>query len=160
MMRQRLPAPPGLGRPDLGMGHTMAAFAWLIIAAVTGMLLLAMPSSARELRLVFVYGVAGLVGFLAQLIVGVGSRLLPMAAWMQSFVRSGFEAPPVSQYDMQMRPLRAMTLLAWNLGCAGLAAALYRQQTAAVGWSATLLFVATALEAGNRLLRSRYWLAN
>ena len=40
----------------------------------------------------WIYGVAGLVGFLAQMVDGMQGRLVPLYAWYRAYARSG--APP------------------------------------------------------------------
>jgi hypothetical protein len=61
-----------------------------------------------------VYGVLALVGFLAQVILGVEMRLLPMFAFTEAFAVSG--RMPGSPHDMPWRPLQAISLAAWTAG--------------------------------------------
>lgn len=159
MLRHRKPPPRALPRPDLALGHTLQAFIYLLAATVLGLILLAMPASTDKLRLIFVYGVFGLLGFLAQLVVGIGARLLPMVAWMQTFVRSGFEAPKRSQYHLYDRRLQAATLLLWTIGVPALAAALYLQSHRGISLAALMLLCATISETANRILVARAWLS-
>lgn len=61
MMRHPRPAPAALPRPDVAVGHALAALASLAGAAAIGVTLAVTAPSALSLRLVSVYGVLGLV---------------------------------------------------------------------------------------------------
>lgn len=151
MLANRRRPPPGLPQPDLALGHTFQALLYLALATVLGLVLLWMPPSALKIRLATLYGVLGLVGFLAQIIVGVGNRLLPMAAWTRSFVESGFEPPPVGMHDIVDRRLQAAALAGWSLGVPALAAGLTLTIPPLTAAAAALLTAAAGMDGWNRL---------
>ena len=49
------------------------------------------------------YGVFGLVGFLAQMVVGMEGRLLPIFAWYWAYANTGYKGPVPSQHEMPWR---------------------------------------------------------
>ena len=67
------------------------AFAWLLIAVAIGLALTLGAPDGDVLRLMWIYGVAGLVGFLAQMVAGVQGRLVPLYAWYRASA-SGVQA--------------------------------------------------------------------
>jgi hypothetical protein len=77
MLRHRVPGPIGARRPDFAVLHAASAGASLIAAAAIGLTLLVAPTSPRTLHAAAWYGVFGLVGFLAQMVVAMETRLLP-----------------------------------------------------------------------------------
>ncbi len=145
------PAPRGLRRPDFGVLHALQSVAYLIACLVLAIYLVIVPLSELQLRVMTVYGVLGLLGFLGQLVIGVQMRLLPTVAWIQGYVGSGFEAPPLSQYDMADRRLQAMTFAAWTLGVPLLAGGGGRVLEAlwTVSLASALLLLATTASAIN-----------
>ena len=80
MLRHPVRRPPAAPRFDFAVAHAACAFVSLAVAVVLGLLLL-VPAPAIPLRAAAAYGVLGLVGFLAQMVVGMETRLLPLAAW-------------------------------------------------------------------------------
>ena len=80
MLTHRLRPPVDLPSPDYAIRHVFLAFGSLAIAAVIGVVLAMSDMSELTLRLALAYGVFGLVGFLAQIIVGVQLRLLPVTS--------------------------------------------------------------------------------
>jgi hypothetical protein len=92
-----------MDRPDPAVLHAGASLAWLAVASVLGVwLTLAAPSSAT-LRVAMAYGVFGLVGFLAQIVVGMEGRLLPIFAWYWAYANTGYKGPVPSQHEMPWR---------------------------------------------------------
>lgn len=74
--RRRRPDGP---RPDVGGWHVAQACLYAVVAAALGLPLAWMAPSALTLQLALAYGVCGLVGFLAQCLLGVQMRLVPLA---------------------------------------------------------------------------------
>jgi hypothetical protein len=68
------------------------AFLWLLIAALVGVGLSFGIGGESRLTLMWIYGVAGLVGFLAQIVTGMQGRLVPFYAWYRAFEVKG--GPP------------------------------------------------------------------
>lgn len=135
MTRNRRPAPTARPRPDFPLLHVAQAFAYLAVAVVIGAALAIVPRSDLSLRLAFAYGVCGLLGFLAQLVLGVEARIVPMAAWLQAFADGGYDSLPPSLHTAAPRSLSAASFLLWTAGVPGLAfgLALDRPRLASVG---------------------------
>ncbi len=70
MLNRRRPPSPGKPRSAFAMAHVVTAAGWLVLACVSGTLLTLAPMTETTLRAALVYGVFGLVGFLAQIVVG------------------------------------------------------------------------------------------
>ena len=94
MLRRRKTAPPGRPRHDFSIDHICTAGVWLIAAAVCGVALTALPMTESTLRVALVYGVVGLVGGLAQIVVGFERRTLATAAAYWALQRGVSAAPP------------------------------------------------------------------
>lgn len=114
MLRDPRPPPAKLPRPDVGMLHTLQALFYLAGCTVLG-LYLAFADGWR-LGTIMVYGTALLLGFMAQIVLGIGMRLLPMFSWIRAWVAGGYEQLPPSQYVMPSRPLQWISLLLWTPG--------------------------------------------
>ena len=119
------PAPAALPQPDYGVWHTAQALTYLALAMVVGVGLVVLPLSDATLRVVLPYGVFGLVGFLAQMVVGIESRLLPLFAWYGAFANRGFERPLVSPHEMPDRTWQRLAFYLWLGGVPALTAGFY-----------------------------------
>ena len=93
MLRRPRPRPPGVRTPDPAVLHAGASFASLGLAAVLGLWLTVAEPSPATLRIAMAYGVFGLVGFLAQMVVGMEGRLLPIFAWYWAYANTGYRVP-------------------------------------------------------------------
>jgi hypothetical protein len=69
----------GLPRPFVAEWHVAEGCVCLAIAAPIGLALAWMDTSPLTLRLALVYGACGLLGFLAQCLMGIQMRLVPLA---------------------------------------------------------------------------------
>ncbi len=116
MTRNRRPVPKALRRPDFGLLHVGYALFCLMLAAILGGLILLAPAGEWKLVAAMAYGALGLLGFLAQMVVGVASRLVPLYGWLRTFSESGFEAQPLSPHVTPNRALQALTLMLWLVG--------------------------------------------
>lgn len=92
MLGRRMPRPPALPARDWSTWQVHAAFACLLIAIFSGVALSIGAPDDYRLSLMWLYGVAGLVGFLAQMVAGMQGRLVPLYAWYRAYAASG--APP------------------------------------------------------------------
>jgi hypothetical protein len=146
MVRRPRPRPPGLRTPDPAVVHAAASFASLAIAAVLGLWLAAAESTPAMLRVATAYGVFGLVGFLAQIVVGMEGRLLPIFAWYWAYANTGFKGPVPPPHDMPIRGLQLAVVPLWLAGVPTLAAGLAFDRPAIVSAAAALLLGATALD--------------
>ncbi|HKI01119.1 MAG TPA: hypothetical protein VKK31_03995 [Thermoanaerobaculia bacterium] len=138
MVRHPRPAPKDLRRPDLGVVHVAQALACLILAAILGLVLVFSPDGAWKMTAIMVYGVLGLVGFLAQMVIGVNARLLPLFSWLTAYAGDGFRAVPPSPHAIPSRAIQWWTLGLWSAGVPLLAAGLALDRTVwltAAGWA-------------------------
>jgi hypothetical protein len=155
MLRRPRPRPPLLPRPDPAVLHAGASFAWLVVASMLGIwLTLAAPSPAA-LRVATAYGVFGLVGFLAQIVVGMEGRLLPVFAWYWAYANTGFKGPVPSQHEMPWRSGQELVFVLWLCGVPAMAGGLAFDAVPFVSAAAWCLLVATILDSVNvvRILR-------
>jgi hypothetical protein len=153
--RPRRP-PVHLPRPDLGMFHALQALIYLILSAAIGLYLVFAPG--WQLAWVMVYGVFGLLGFLGQIILGMGMRLLPAFSWMSAFTASGFGTTHPTPHEMPSRGLQYAILVLWTLGVPLLAFGLARNGLPWVTVGAWTLTGAAILATANtvRVLRYAY----
>ena len=149
MLRHRRPAPTEMRRPDWSVAHVMMSLLCLALAALLGAFLALAPASERTLQAAMAYGVLGLVGFLAQIVVGIEGRLLPLVAWLWSFADGGHRASPPSLHRTPERRLQALVLASWALGVPALAAGLAADIRALTAGGAGLLAAGTAANAVN-----------
>ncbi|MHC4547408.1 MAG: hypothetical protein ACYTEZ_01415 [Planctomycetota bacterium] len=150
MRRHPRPAPPKLKRPDFGVLHALQAMVYLVATAAVGLYLVHSPQ--WQLPWIMVYGVCGLVGFLAQIVVGVGMRLFPMFAWLEGWAGSGFKVLPPSPHEAPRRWLQATSLALWTAGIPLLAYGLARDQEPVLVAGAGALAAGTVVVAVNNAL--------
>ena len=77
------------------------------------------------------------MGFLAQIVVGVGSRIVPWAAYLWGFADGGFRQTPPTPHELPHRTLQWTTLVAWVLGVPAIGLGLTFNRvglTSAGGW--------------------------
>ena len=145
MVRSPAARPPGAPRLDFAILHAAGAGASLLITVVLGFALLVMPASESSLRLAAAYGVFGLVGFLAQMVVAMEARLLPLATWYWAYAISGFQQPPPPPQVMRDRVLQAIVFIGWTAGVPALAAGLFLESAPLVATGAWSLFAAVTI---------------
>jgi hypothetical protein len=147
MLRDPRPAPPQRPRPDLPRAQALVALACLALATLGGLALVIAPGLDASSPLGMVYGVLALVGFLAQMVIAVQQRLLPLAAWLGAFAGAGYHAMPSSLHDAPGRALPAVAFAGWTLGTPLLAAGLGLESLPALRLGAALLLAGTAAHA-------------
>jgi hypothetical protein len=147
MLRHPVPRPSGAPRVDFARLHGAAAGVSLAGAAAIGLALLVEPESPRMLHLAAAYGVLGLVGFLAQMVVAMETRLLPMATWFWTYAASGYKVPPPSPHAMRDRSLQAVVFAGWTIGVPALAGGMFLESARLVGIGAWALFAGVAVAA-------------
>jgi hypothetical protein len=131
---------------DVGAVHLVAGAVALLFAVVCGVMLTVLPVSESTLRLALLYGTLGLVGFLAQTILGFEQHILAIAA--SSWKVTGHFS----------RRLRLVPPVLWLTGVPAVASGLFRNVPTLLGFGAWLLFVAAfvdALKTASLLLRNR-----
>jgi hypothetical protein len=149
MLQNPRPRPPGIRTPDPAVLHAALSLSSLVVASVLGLWLVLAPASLSMLRVAMAYGVLGLVGFLAQLVVGMQGRLLPIFAWYWAYANSGYKGPVASPHDMPWRAGQEMVFVLWLFGVPALAGGLTFDAVPfvrAAGWS---LLAATILDTVN-----------
>jgi hypothetical protein len=145
MCRQPVAKPVGAPRVQFGLLHAASAGISLIAAVVIGLVLLVVPTSPQSLHAAAAYGVLGLIGFLAQMVVAMEARLLPMVTWFWAYGRSGYRIPPPSPHTMRDRSLQAIVFIAWTIGIPALALGMASESASLVGLGAWGLFVGVAI---------------
>lgn len=152
------PKPPGRRRPDPAVLHAGASFFWLLAACGLGLRLTLAAPSASALRLAMAYGVFGLVGFLAQMVVGMEGRLLPIFAWYWAYANTGYTGPVPSPQTMSWSYGQDLVFLLWLFGVPSLAAGLALDAVPLVSGGAWCLLIATLVDALNvaRILRHAF----
>lgn len=95
-LAHRMPRPPALPARDWSTWQTHTALGWLGVAMVCGLVLTVMKPSAATVPLMWVYGTAGLVGFFAQIVVGMQGRLVPMYLWYRAWALHPGPPPDVA----------------------------------------------------------------
>jgi hypothetical protein len=158
MLRRPRPRPPGLRRPDPAVLHAGASCVWLAVASVLGVWLTLAPPSPSSLRVAMAYGVFGLVGFLAQMVVGMEGRLLPIFAWYWAYANTGYKGPVPSQHEMSWRYGQELVFLLWLFGVPALAGGLALDAVPFVRAGAWCLLAATVVDTANvaRILRHAF----
>ena len=105
------------------------------------------------------YGVFGLVGFLAQMVVGIESRLLPLFAWYGAFAKRGFARPLVSPQQMPDRTWQRLAFYLWVGGVPALAAGFYFNAALVLATGAWCLLAAVVFGTLNSAWVLRHTLA-
>jgi hypothetical protein len=122
-----------------------------MVALLVGLMLLVAPPSGRALQAAAAYGVLGLLGFLAQMVVAMEARLLPLATWCWAYAGSGYRVPPPTPHAMSDRVLQAMALAGWIIGVPSVAVGMALESALLVRLGAAALFNAVALTMFNHL---------
>jgi hypothetical protein len=158
MLRRPRPRPPGLRRPDPAVLHAGASFLWLVVASALGVWLTLAAPSANTLRVAMAYGVFGLVGFLAQMVVGMEGRLLPIFAWYWASANTSYEGPVPSLHEMAWRYGQELVFVLWLFGVPALAGGLALDAVPFVRAGAWCLLIATVTDTVNvaRILRHAF----
>jgi hypothetical protein len=146
----RRPRPPRLPAIDWSMWQVGAAAIWLVIANVIGVLLaLGATVDDWHLESLWLYGVAGLVGWLAQMVAAVQGRLMPMYAWYRAMARRGGAPPDRAVHDLVSAPLAAAVCVAWTSGVPLLAAGLALERHALTRSASALLLAGVLASAAH-----------
>lgn len=144
---RKLPPPPALPRPDWSTWQTHLAFGWLLVAAGSGLLVTFPVPSTWTIPLGWIYGTAGLVGFLAQIVVGIQGRLLPLYGWYRMMESNRLQPPERSAHTLASHGLAKAILIMWAIGVPLLAAGLTSGNTSTIAVSCVVLLAGVALNA-------------
>lgn len=138
-LKRRVPRPPALPRRDWSTWQTHMALLWLLVATALGIALSVGVPRDWRIGLTWVYGVAGLVGFLAQIVVGMQGRLVPLYAWYRAFDARGGVPPERAANALPSESFARIIFLAWALGVPALAWGLAGENRPVIAASAALL---------------------
>lgn len=158
MLRHRRPAPAELRRPDWSVAHALQSLLYLLAAGGLGVYLAWAEPSDTTLALASAYGVLALVGFLAQIVVGVEGRVLPLFAWLWGFADRDYQESPPSLHGAPVRGLQATVFVLWTAGVPLLALGLACDRVPVVSAGAGLLLLALLLGLANAIVvLGRLW---
>jgi len=149
MLRHRRRSPVARHSPDFGVYLAGAAACYLVLAAALGVFLLEAEPSERTLHVAVVYGIAGILGFLSQMILGLEFRLLPVYAWYWAFGASQFESVPESPLAMGSQDLRFWIFVCWVWGMPVLVTGFFLELPLMVGVGAWTLLAGLMLASVN-----------
>lgn len=158
MARHRRPASAARPRPDYHVWHVRQALAYLALGALLGLALAFTDLAERTLGPAAAYGVLALVGFLAQMVIGVEASLLPLFAGTHAIVNSGYSPDVVSPHRMAHRGLLAVAFVLWSAGVPALALGTGLGEARLVSAGGWLLLAAAAAGGANagRILRHAF----
>lgn len=142
MLRHRRPPPQTLRRPEIGRFHIAASFLWLAVAVVSGLAVACAPTAPWRQQAILVYGAAGLVGFLSQIVVGVAGRIVPLWIWLAEIGGRDHQRRPPSPYSLADRRLQIAVLALWTGGVPLVAAGLGLDRMVLIRSGAALLTLA------------------
>lgn len=140
----RRPRPVGMSGRDWSAWQTHTAMLWLLAATIAGLTLAAGVAPAAG---IWIYGVAGIVGFAAQIVVGIQGRLLPIHAWYRAMTQRDGAPPPRSAHAPGGTRLTIAIFLLWLVAVPGLAVGLATETSIAIAPSALLVLGAVGLQA-------------
>lgn len=144
MLSRRRPRPPALPARDWSTWQVHIAFAWLLIAIASGLVLSVGAPDERRLQLMWLYGGAGLLGFLAQMVAGMQGRLVPLYAWYRAYAATG--APPSrAAHDLVSASFARLICLSWAAGVPALAFGFCQTDHRAIRIGALFLLAGVAL---------------
>jgi hypothetical protein len=144
MLRRRKTPAPARSERGFAIAHLATAAVWLVFACVLGVSLTIAPLTETTLRVALLYGVFGLVGFLAQVIVGFELYVLPAAAAYWAGQRSG---SPMIALSPPNELRRSAVYVAWLSGVPAIGAGLFFNAPMVLAAGAWLLFGAAVVAA-------------
>ena len=133
------------GTPFFAIAHIAAAAFWLLCACLCGIVLTVFPMTEITLRGALAYGVFGLVGFLAQIIVGFEVHVLPTVAAYWTLQQSGSTAARARHRPAELQQM--VVYCAWLAGVPAVAAGLVFNVPVILATGAWMLFAATVVNA-------------
>jgi len=144
-LARRVPRPPALPRRDWSTWQAHAALLWLLAAMALGLVLSLGAGGQARPTLMWIYGVAGLIGFLVQIVVGMQGRLVPIYAWYRALaVRLG-RPPAVGANALPSERFARPIFLLWLAGVPLLAAGLAAGSLAIIRIAGVLLLACVGM---------------
>jgi hypothetical protein len=151
IVRSKMPSPAALPRPDWATWQTHFAFAWLLVAAGSGALLTLPIPLMWVVTVGWIYGTAGILGFLAQIVVGIQGRLLPLHAWYRQMELANMQPPGQSVHTLASPGLARAILIAWTLGVPALAGGVAASSNSLISVGSATLLVGVGLNLAQML---------
>lgn len=146
-VKHRMPRPPALPSRDWSTWQTHTALLWLLVATGFGLALSFGVRGTWSIRVIWIYGVAGLVGFLAQIVVGIQGRIVPLYAWYRAFARNGGAPPPRGANKLPSARFAKAILLCWTPAVPLLSVGLTFENRPCIAVSAALLLCGVCVSA-------------
>jgi hypothetical protein len=129
----------------------------LIEAGVAG-LVGGFLAGGRGLAISAALAVAGICGFLSQIIVGVEGRVLSLFAWLWGFADRGYAESPPSLHRASARSLQGLGFVLWTADVPLLARGLAADRTVVISLGAGTLLVAVLAGLANAIgVLARLW---
>ena len=155
IVKRRLPPPAAAHRRrDRTVWISHAAAISLVITVVLGLTLTVLPASRAAQAVAWLYGVAALIGYLAQIVIGMGGRLFPMLAWFSAMADRG-RPPACSVHDLPVEPLVRVICVTWLAGVPALAFGLALHVPIVVAAACALLVAGVASNGAHLALMLR-----
>lgn len=136
-VKQRLPRPPALPTRDWSTWQTHVALVWLLVAVALGAALSVMR--AGQVGLAWIYGVAAIIGFVSQIVVGIQGRLVPLYAYYRAMVLGGGLPPSRAANELPTPRFARPIFLLWTVGVPWLAVGLASSHEVSIRLSSLLL---------------------
>jgi hypothetical protein len=143
----RVPRPPALPRRDWSTWQAQAALLWLLVAAGLGLSLTVLPPDRTTTAVAWIYGVAGLVGCLSQIIVGMQGRLIPLYVYYRAMAARGGVRPERAANDLPSAPRARLIFLTWTIGVPWLAWGLADERPLSIAGASTVLLIGVVASA-------------
>ena len=121
------------------MWQSHVALLWLLVGLVLGVVATTDLPGPRQIGVIFVYGTAGLVGFLAQIVIGMQGRIVPLYAWYRTLVERNGAPPPRSVNALPSGRFAGPIFLCWAAGVPLLAWGLAAEQRSLISLAGGLL---------------------
>lgn len=106
------PKPPS---PDYSILHVLVSFLWLVISAITAIILLYSIPEERTMRIAFTYGFMALVCSMSQIIIGMRSKLFSIFTWYHVFAQQKTTDSLKRPIDMGNRNVQAIAFILWTI---------------------------------------------
>ena len=143
VLANRRARPAEMTGRDWSTWQTHTALAYLAVAAAAGVLI---AGAEVPLAWHWAYGVAGILGFVAQMVVGIQGRLLPMHAWYRAMASLDGAPPAVSAHRLADGRLALAVFVGWCVAVPTLAVGLAAGWPRVIATGAGALLVTTVLQ--------------
>jgi len=138
-VKHKLPRPPALPKRDWSTWQTHVAIAWLVVSVGIGVMLALKPMGGAATGIAWVYGVAALVGFVSQIVVGIQGRLVPLYAYYRAMAARGGRPPARAANELPTARFAFPIFILWTVGVPWLAWGLASGEPVSIRLSSSLL---------------------